>query len=87
MVVELSRRGTKATGVIIQCPRDYFAWQLQPYRKGGSVVNVHAMIKILCNEGPGATPESPREIPLLPPKTTCGGPLGTRFLARLGPLS
>ncbi len=50
------------------------AWA-DPFRIG------HAMIKILCNEGSGANTESPREIPILPPKTSCGGPLGT-FIAK-----
>jgi hypothetical protein len=45
-------------------------------------LNEHVMLTILVKEGPRAPPEPAREIPLLGPKTTFGGPLRTR----MGPL-
>ena len=44
----------------------------------------HDMDKIVRNEGPGASPERPRKIPQLAPKTTLGARLGN-LVARLGP--
>lgn len=42
------------------------------------------MAKIICNEGPRATSEPSREIPILVPKINLGSLLGLRVGARLG---
>ncbi len=39
------------------------------------VLSWHVIAKTEFNDGPKATSEPPREIPLLGPKTTLGGPL------------
>jgi hypothetical protein len=40
---------------------------------------VNFMIKIIVNEGPGATAKPPQEIPLRAPKSRLGGPFGARL--------
>ncbi len=42
-------------------------------------LNEHVMLTILVKEGPRAPPEPGREIPILWPKITLGGPLRTRL--------
>jgi len=37
------------------------------------------MLKIIVNEGPRTPREPAREIPILGPKTSLGGPLGARL--------
>jgi len=52
------------------------------YKAGASgLANLDNMVR---NEGPGASPERPREILQLAPKTTLGALLGTGLVPRLG---